>query len=51
MAGVRRLLEEDLKLDKCALDPHKAFIGQQLEKVSKMAAEVMFLSAEVFLSH
>ncbi|XP_031373904.1 ABC transporter F family member 4 isoform X1 [Punica granatum] len=33
MAGVRRLLEEDLELDKRALDPHKAFIGEQLEKV------------------
>lgn len=46
MAGVRRLLEEDLELDKRALDPHKAFISQQLEKVLEMA---MFLSAEPFI--
>lgn len=46
MARVRRLLEEDLELDKCALDLHKAFISQQLEKVLEMA---MFLSAVPFI--
>ncbi|KAK8580251.1 hypothetical protein V6N13_143368 [Hibiscus sabdariffa] len=35
MAGLRRLLEEDLKLDKYALDPYKTFIAEQLEQVLK----------------
>ncbi|KAJ7965583.1 DNA ligase 1-like isoform X1 [Quillaja saponaria] len=35
MAGVRRLLEEDLKLDKYTLDPVKKLISQQLEEVLK----------------
>lgn len=35
MAGLRRLLEEDLRLDKFALDPYKKFISQQLDEVSK----------------
>lgn len=34
MAGLRRLLEEDLKLDKFSLDPYKKFISQQLDEVS-----------------
>ncbi|TKY74282.1 transcriptional regulator ATRX-like isoform X1 [Spatholobus suberectus] len=33
MAGLRRLLEEDLKLDKFTLDPYKKFISQQLDEV------------------
>lgn len=33
MAGLRRLLEEDLKLDKYALDPFKKFISQHLDEV------------------
>ncbi|CAI0585033.1 unnamed protein product [Linum tenue] len=33
MAGLRRLLEEDLKLDSCALDPFKKFISTQLDEV------------------
>lgn len=33
MAGLRRLLEEDLKLDKFTLDPFKKFISQQLDEV------------------
>jgi len=35
MAGLRRLLEEDLKLDKFTLDPYKKFISQQLDEVSE----------------
>lgn len=35
MAGVRRVLEEDLKLDKKTLDPYKKFISEQLDEVSK----------------
>ncbi|KAK4747334.1 hypothetical protein SAY87_026371 [Trapa incisa] len=35
MAGACRLLEEDLEIEKCALDPFKAFITQQLEKLCK----------------
>lgn len=34
MAGLRRQLEEDLKLDKFTLDPYKKFISQQLDEVS-----------------
>ncbi|KAL2339798.1 hypothetical protein Fmac_007738 [Flemingia macrophylla] len=33
MAGLRRLLEEDLKLEKFTLDPYKKFISQQLDEV------------------
>ncbi|BFG19105.1 hypothetical protein CerSpe_053780 [Prunus speciosa] len=33
MAGLRRLLEEDLKLEKYTLDPCKKFINEQLDKV------------------
>ncbi|CAI0395454.1 unnamed protein product [Linum tenue] len=33
MAGLRRLLEEDLKLDNGALDPFKKFISTQLDEV------------------
>ncbi|KAA8538488.1 hypothetical protein F0562_028141 [Nyssa sinensis] len=35
MAGVRRLLEEDLELDKNSLDPFKKFVSEQLEEVLK----------------
>lgn len=35
MAGVRRLLEDDLKLTKYALDGCKKFISQQVEEVSQ----------------
>lgn len=35
MGGVRRLLEEDLELDKKTLDPMKKFINEQLDEVSK----------------
>ncbi|GMH00256.1 hypothetical protein Nepgr_002095 [Nepenthes gracilis] len=33
MAGVRRLLEEDLKLEKYTLDPFKKFINEQVTEV------------------
>ncbi|BAT78628.1 eukaryotic translation initiation factor 5B [Vigna umbellata] len=33
MGGLRRQLEEDLKLDKFTLDPFKKFISQQLDEV------------------
>ncbi|KAL0452272.1 UNVERIFIED_CONTAM: hypothetical protein Slati_1205300 [Sesamum latifolium] len=33
LAGVRRLLEEDLRLDKNTLDPFKKFISQQIDQV------------------
>ncbi|XP_057993909.1 uncharacterized protein LOC110643824 isoform X2 [Hevea brasiliensis] len=33
MAGLRRLLEEDLRLEKHALDPYKTFISKQLDEV------------------
>ncbi|CAL5202970.1 unnamed protein product [Lathyrus oleraceus] len=33
MGGLRRLLEEDLKLDEFSLDPFKKFIRQQLDEV------------------
>lgn len=36
MAGVRRLLEEDLKLHKNTLDPFKKYINEQLDEVSKV---------------
>lgn len=35
MAGLRRLLEEDMELDKHALDPFKKFISKQLDEVLK----------------
>ncbi|KAJ6997851.1 zinc finger CCCH domain-containing protein 15 [Populus alba x Populus x berolinensis] len=35
MAGLRRLLEDDLKLDKFSLDPYKKFISKQLDEVLK----------------
>jgi len=35
MAGLRRLLEDDLKLDKFTLDLYKKFISQQLDEVSE----------------
>ncbi|KAI4307282.1 hypothetical protein L6164_030486 [Bauhinia variegata] len=35
MAGLRRLLEEDLKLDKFSLDPYKKLINQELDEVLK----------------
>ncbi|CAL0319396.1 unnamed protein product [Lupinus luteus] len=40
MAGLRRLLEEDLKLDKFTLDPYKKLISQQLDEVIA-SAEVL----------
>lgn len=33
MAGVRRLLEKDLKLEECTLDPLKKFIREEIDKV------------------
>ncbi|KAJ9167080.1 hypothetical protein P3X46_021757 [Hevea brasiliensis] len=33
MAGLRRLLEEDLRLEKHALDPYKTLISKQLDEV------------------
>ncbi|XP_058115400.1 uncharacterized protein LOC131258246 isoform X2 [Magnolia sinica] len=33
LSGARRLLEEDLKLEKNALDAHKSFISKQLDEV------------------
>lgn len=41
MAGLRRLLEEDLKLVKYTLDTHKEFISQQLDEVSKICYSVV----------
>ncbi|OMO62666.1 hypothetical protein CCACVL1_22694 [Corchorus capsularis] len=35
LASLRRLLEEDLKLDKFTLDPYKKFISGQLDEVLK----------------
>lgn len=34
MAGLRRILEEDLKLDKFTLDSFKKMIGLELDEVS-----------------
>lgn len=34
MAGLRRILEEDLKLDKFTLDSFKKMISQELDEVS-----------------
>lgn len=44
MAGVRRLLEKDLELEKHALDPHKKFISEHLEEVSKTDYNIMLFS-------
>ncbi|XWS25159.1 hypothetical protein CRYUN_Cryun27aG0046500 [Craigia yunnanensis] len=46
MAGLRRLLEEDLKLDKFTLDPYKKFITEQLDEVLK-SSEVSAPASEV----
>ncbi|XVF36891.1 hypothetical protein REPUB_Repub19eG0097900 [Reevesia pubescens] len=46
MAGLRRLLEEDLKLDKYKLDSYKKFITEQLDEVLK-SREVSALASEV----
>ncbi|MBA0595773.1 hypothetical protein Gorai_012630, partial [Gossypium raimondii] len=46
MAGLRRLLEEDLKLDKYTLDPYKKFIAEQLDELLK-SAEVSAPASEV----
>ncbi|KAL9687700.1 hypothetical protein QQ045_032107 [Rhodiola kirilowii] len=35
MAGVRRLLEDDLKLESCCLDPFKKFISRELDELLK----------------
>lgn len=35
MAGLRRLLEEDLELEEYTLDSYKKFISQQLDDVGK----------------
>ncbi|CAO2149157.1 unnamed protein product [Urochloa humidicola] len=40
LQGVRRTLEEDLKLQKKALDPHKNFITTELDKVLQEPANV-----------
>lgn len=40
MAGLRRILEEDLKLDKFTLDSFKKMIGQELDEVLK-SSEVL----------
>lgn len=34
LGSLRRLLEEDLKLDKFSLDPFKKFISKELDEVS-----------------
>lgn len=41
MAGFRRLLEEDLELDKDTLFPFKKFITEQVEKVSKTSGSAI----------
>lgn len=41
MAGLRRLLEEDLELDKFTLDSHKKFISEQLDEVSENTVQKM----------
>lgn len=46
MAGVRRLLEEDLKLHKNTLDPFKKYINEQLDEVLK-SPEVSEATPEV----
>lgn len=44
MAGVRRLLEKDLELEKHALDPHKKFINEHVGMVSKTDYNIMVIS-------
>ncbi|KAF5179433.1 translation initiation factor [Thalictrum thalictroides] len=39
LAGARRLLEEDLKLDKHALDPYKKLVKEQLDKVLQSSGD------------
>lgn len=34
MGLLRRLLEQDLKLEKYSLDPYKKFINEELDEVS-----------------
>lgn len=34
LAGLRRLLEEDLEFEKYSLDPFKKFIGLEVDEVS-----------------
>ncbi|XP_022773227.1 glutamic acid-rich protein-like [Durio zibethinus] len=46
MAGLRRLLEEDLEIDKYTLDPYKKFITEQLDEVLK-SREVSAPASEV----
>ncbi|XVF39361.1 hypothetical protein PTKIN_Ptkin01aG0028600 [Pterospermum kingtungense] len=46
MAGLRRLLEEDLKVDKYRLDPYKNFIAEQLDELLK-SCEVSSPASEV----
>ncbi|PPD80013.1 hypothetical protein GOBAR_DD23047 [Gossypium barbadense] len=46
MAGLRRLLEEDLTLDKFTLDPYKKFISGKLDEVLK-SCEVSAAASEV----
>ncbi|KAH1057492.1 hypothetical protein J1N35_035557 [Gossypium stocksii] len=46
MAGLRRLLEEDLTLDKFTLDPYKKFISGKLDEVLK-SREVSAAASEV----
>lgn len=43
LVGVRRLLEEDLGLDKNTLDPFKKFISQQIDQVKTMFRRALFL--------
>ena len=50
LQGVRRTLEEDLKLEKKALDAYKSFITKELDRVrSKCALETSNMS--IFLAH
>lgn len=42
MAGLRRLLEEDLKLDKHKLDSYKKFISNELDEVHIICSKVVF---------
>ncbi|GER43199.1 hypothetical protein STAS_20031 [Striga asiatica] len=43
LAGVRRLLEEDLGLEKNALDPFKNFIGRQIDQVLNSPKQPKFV--------
>lgn len=47
MAGLRRLLEEDLKLEKFSLDPYKKLISQQLEEVIDLSPESVIQASKV----